>query len=69
MNALELTGVLLALTSLLTYCNLRFLRMPQPIGAMVLAIGLSLVLILLDHLSLPVGHALKTAVAEKPRPS
>jgi CPA1 family monovalent cation:H+ antiporter len=64
MDALELTGVVLALTTLLTYCSLRFLRMPHPIGAMVLALGVSAGLIVLDHLSLPVGDTLKKAVGE-----
>lgn len=64
MDALELTGILLVLTASLTYVNLRLLRMPHPLGAMVLALGLSFVLIVLDHLSVPVGHTLKAAVAD-----
>ena len=64
MDTLELAAALLALTALLTYCNLRFLRLPHPIGVMVLALGISLGLILLDHFSVPAGHAMRAAVAQ-----
>ncbi|HYW78455.1 MAG TPA: sodium:proton antiporter [Thermoguttaceae bacterium] len=64
MDALELAAMLLAVTVLLTYANLRIFRLPHPIGVMVLALTLSSGMILFDHLSLPVGHALKEVVVE-----
>ena len=64
MDVLELTGILLALTTLLTFISLRFLRLPHPIGVMVLALVISGGLILLDHLSLPLGDTLREAVVE-----
>jgi len=52
MNVLELTGTLLLLASFFSIINLRLLKLPQTIGLMILAIGLS-VFILLTGLFFP----------------
>ena len=52
MNVLDLTGTLLLLASFFSIINLRLLKLPQTIGLMILAIGLS-VFILLTGLFFP----------------
>ena len=42
MNVLELTTILLLLASIFSIINLRLLKLPQTIGLMILAIGLSI---------------------------
>jgi len=47
MNVLELTGILLLLASFFSIINLRLLKLPQTIGLMVLAIGLSVAILII----------------------
>ena len=47
MNILELTGTLLLLASFFSIINLRLLKLPQTIGLMVLAIGLSVFILII----------------------
>ena len=47
MNVLELTGILLLLASFFSIINLRLLKLPQTIGLMVLAIGLSVFILII----------------------
>ena len=47
MNVLELTAILLLLASLFSIINLRLLKLPQTIGLMILAIGLSIVILII----------------------
>jgi len=47
MNVLELTGILLLLASFFSIINLRLLKLPQTIGLMVLAIGLSVAILIM----------------------
>ncbi|MGY8945552.1 MAG: cation:proton antiporter [Flavobacteriales bacterium] len=47
MDVLELTGVLLLLASFFSIINLRLLKLPQTIGLMILAIGLSVAILLI----------------------
>ena len=47
MNVLELTAILLLLASLFSIINLRLLKLPQTIGLMILAIGLSIAILII----------------------
>ena len=47
MNVLELTAILLLLASLFSIINLRLLKLPQTIGLMILAIGLSIAMLII----------------------
>jgi len=47
MNILELTGTLLILASIFSIINLRLLKLPQTIGLMILAIGLSIAILII----------------------
>ena len=47
MNVLELTAILLLLASFFSIINLRLLKLPQTIGLMILAIGLSIVILII----------------------
>jgi len=46
MNFLEITTVLLLLASFFSIINLRLLKLPQTIGLMILAIGLSIIVLI-----------------------
>ena len=46
MDILELSTVLLLLASVFSVINLRFLKLPQTIGLMILAIALSVVVLI-----------------------
>ena len=54
---LDIAALCLVVTALLTYLNHRFTRLPMAIGVMVIALGLSLVIVLLDAWG--VSHALR----------
>ncbi|MBW6493181.1 MAG: sodium:proton antiporter, partial [Burkholderiaceae bacterium] len=45
---LDIAAICLVVTALLTYLNHRFVGLPTPIGVMVSALGLSLLLVALD---------------------
>tara|TARA_B100001059_G_scaffold36483_1_gene29532 strand:+ start:207 stop:1475 length:1269 start_codon:yes stop_codon:yes gene_type:complete len=51
MNVLELTTILLLLASVFSIINLRLLKLPQTIGLMVLAIGLSISVLAIGFIS------------------
>lgn len=55
MTLFNLFALLITATALLSYINIRFLRLPTPIGAMVAALSLSLLLILLGSVGLGVA--------------
>ena len=55
---LDIAATCLVLTALLAYLNYRFVHLPTPIGVMVIALGLSLVIVVLDVVG--VSHALRT---------
>ena len=50
LDALELTTILLCLASVFSLINLRLLKLPQTIGLMILAIGLSLSILILGFI-------------------
>lgn len=50
MSGLDIASTCLVVTALLAYVNLRFVRLPATIGVMVVALGLSIVLVGLDLL-------------------
>ncbi|VTU21749.1 Sodium, potassium, lithium and rubidium/H(+) antiporter [Variovorax sp. PBL-H6] len=52
---LDITAICLVTTALLAYLNHRFVRLPTTIGVMVIALGLSLAIVLLDVLGLDYG--------------
>ena len=54
---LDIAALCLVVTALLTYLNHRLTRLPMAIGVMVIALGLSLVIVLLDAWG--VSHALR----------
>ncbi len=54
---LDIAALCLVVTALLTYLNYRLTRLPMAIGVMVIALGLSLVIVLLDAWG--VSHALR----------
>ena len=60
MNVLELTTILLLLASVFSIINLRLLKLPQTIGLMVLAIGLSISVLAIGFIS---PHFLETATS------
>ena len=53
MNFLELTTILLLLASFFSIINLRLLKLPQTIGLMILAIGLSISVLIIGLISPP----------------
>jgi len=55
---LDIAATCLVVTALLAYLNHRFVRLPTTIGVMVIALGLSLVIVALDVVG--VSHALRT---------
>jgi len=55
---LDIAAACLVLTALLAYLNYRFVHLPTAIGVMVIALGLSLVIVALDVVG--VSHALRT---------
>ncbi len=54
---LDIAALCLVVTALLTYLNHRFTRLPMAIGVMVIALGLSLAIVLLDAWGM--SHALR----------
>lgn len=52
---LDITAICLVVTALLAYFNHRFTRLPTTIGVMVIALGLSLAIVVLDRLGLDFG--------------
>jgi len=55
---LDIAAACLVVTALLAYLNYRFVHLPTAIGVMVIALGLSLVIVALDVVG--VSHALRT---------
>ena len=51
MDFLELTTILLLLASIFSIINLRLLKLPQTIGLMILAIGLSISVLIIGVIS------------------
>jgi CPA1 family monovalent cation:H+ antiporter len=52
MSSLDLASLCLVVTALVAYLNRRFLRLPATIGVMAIALGLSVLLVLLEALGL-----------------
>ncbi len=63
MDSLTLFSLIISLSALLAYLNIRILKLPATIGVMVLSLLLSLVLLLLGSAS-PVGDYVKTALVQ-----
>ena len=66
MTTFELAAVLLGLSALFGFVNQRWLRLPTPIGLVVIALIVSLSIILLDWLipALPVEETVREAVRD-----
>lgn len=64
MSILELSAMLVSLTAVFAWVNHRHFKLPTTIGVMVLALGVSLILVGLRALGLPVGEMAQGIVKE-----
>jgi monovalent cation:H+ antiporter, CPA1 family len=62
MSIFEMMTTIIVLTALFSYFNYRTLRLPTTIGVMIFSLGLSLLLLLLDHLGLKIGSQVQHLV-------